>query len=164
MAGEDTSTPEERDRLIAEALTHAEARDALYRPPTEIAPSGRWRAPLALILLVLSGILAVAPPSWLEGSPRPTVPVQERARGARVALHLQAAQIEAYRVRTQGLPAALDALESALPGTRFVRSGDRVYQLVAFGPDRRPIVWESTAPSEEVRDAAGPLLRRVDGS
>ncbi len=161
---EDTSSQEERDRLIAEALAHAEARDALYRPPTEILPSGRWRGALALVLLVLSGILAAAPPSWLRGAPRPSVSDQERALGVRVALELQAEQIDAFRQRTQRLPADLTELPAALPGIRFVRSDDRLYQLVGYGPDRRPVVLESIRPGPDAREAASAFLARVDGS
>lgn len=159
----DTSSQEERDRLIAEALAHAEARDQLYRPPTEIVPSGRWRSALGLVLLVLSGVLAVAPPSWLRGPPRPSVSDQERALGVRVALELQAEQIEAYRYRNQRLPTGLAQLPAALPGIRFVRSDDRLYQLVAYGPDRRPVVLESIRSGPDA-SAASAFLARVDGS
>lgn len=160
---EDTSSQEERDRLVAEALAHAEARDQLYRPPTEILPSGRWRSALGLVLLVLSGILAAAPPSWLRGAPRPAVSDQQRTLGVHVALQLQAEQIEAFRNRTQRLPAGLEQLPAALPGIRFVRSDNRLYQLVAYGPDRRPVVWESTRPAPDAREAASAFLARVDG-
>jgi hypothetical protein len=161
---EDTSSPDERDRLIAEALAHAVARDALYRPPTEVLPSGRWRSALALVLLVLSGVLASAPPSWLQGAPRPTVTDRDRALGVRVALELQAEQIEAFRQRNQQLPMELAELSSPLPGIRFVRSDHRLYQLVAYGPDRRPVILESTRPSAEPRETATAFLARVDGS
>ncbi len=161
---ENTSSQEERDRLVAEALAHAEARDQLYRPPTEILPSGRWRGALGLVLLVLSGIFAAAPPSWLRGAPRPSVSEQEQALGVRVALELQAEQIEAYRRRNQRLPTELGQLPAALPGIRFVRSDDRLYQLVAYGPDRRPVVLESTDPDPDTREAAWTFLARVDGS
>lgn len=161
---EDTSSQEERDRLVAEALAHAEARDQLYRPPTEIVPSGRWRGALGLVLLVLSAVLAAAPPSWLQGAPRPSVSAQERALGVRVALELQAEQIEAYRQRNQRLPTDLGQVPAALPGIRFVRSDNRLYQLVAYGPDRQAVVLESTRPDPGTREAASVFLARVDGS
>ena len=163
MAAEDTSTPEQRDRLIAEALAHAEALDALYLPPTEIEPTGRWRGALAMVLLLLAGALTVAPPSWLRGPPRPTVSAAEAALGVRLTLELQAAHIEAFRQRTQRLPDRLDELDATLPGVRYVRSSARVYQLVAYGPDRRPVVWDSTRPLPDVRDAAATVLARIDG-
>ncbi len=163
MAAEDTSTPEERDRLIAEALAHAEALDAVYLPPTEVEPDRRWRGPLASVLLVLAGTLALFPPTWLQGPPPPAVSTADAVLGARLTLELQAAHVEAFQQQHQRLPDDLDELGSALPGVRYVRSGERVYQLVAYGPDRRPIVWDSTRPSPDVREAALEALSGVDG-
>ena len=163
MAAEDTSTPEERDRLIAEALAHAEALDAVYLPPTEVEPDRRWRGPLAFVLLMLAAAIGAFPPSWLEGPPPPTVSAADETLGLRLTLELQAAHIEAFRQRRQRLPDQLDELGSSLPGVRYVRSGDRVYQLVAYGPDRRPVVWDSARPSDDIHDAASAALNRIDG-
>ena len=147
MAGNDTSSPEERDRLVAEALAHAEARDALYRPPSEI-PSRSWKGLLATVLLVLSTVLLLAPPVWLQGEAPPTVSSEDRTRGARLSLELQAHEIEAFRLRHQRLPERLEEVPTVLPGIRFVRSNVRVYQLVAYDADGRPLVYDSTRPAE----------------
>lgn len=164
MATEDASSPEERDRLIAEALAHAEARDAAYRPPSELPPSGRWRSLLAMALLALSGVLAAAPPPWLRGEDRPEVTEADRALGVRVSLELQAAAVEAFRIRHQRIPAGLDELPGTLPGLRYVRSGDRVYQLVGYEPAGRAVLYDSHLPSDEVQDAASTFLAGVDDS
>lgn len=163
MAAEDTSTPEERDRLIAEALAHAEALDAVYLPPSEVEPDRRWRGPLALVLLMLAMVMGLFPPSWLAGPEPPAVSAADRVLGLRLTLELQAAHIEAYQQRHQRLPDRLDELGSALPGVRYVRSGERVYQLVAYGPDGRPVVWDSARPDQDIREAATAALNGVDG-
>jgi len=144
MTREDTSTPEERARLVAEALAHAEALDDRYRPPATVRPP-RWKSPLASVLLVVAGIVAIQPPSLIAPPPRPGVPEDARTLGARASLALQASEVEALRVLNQRLPTP-DELGPPFPGVRYVRSNDRVYQLVTFGPDGRALVFDSTEP------------------
>jgi len=163
MTPNDTSSPEERDRLIAEALTHAEARDLGYRPPSVAPTTVRWKGAVGAAGLLLGVALLVAPPAWLRGDPAPSVPREARELGARAMLYLQAQEIEAYRQRNQGLPDRLGDLESELPGLRFVRSNDRVYQLVAYGPDGRAMVYDSTHPAPEIQEPVVDLLSRIDG-
>lgn len=152
-----SSSIEERERLVAEALAHAEARDAAYRRPLRISRDG-WKTLLALVVLLLAGTLAVAPPPWLRGEPLPEVSAAERSRGTRAALAVQARQIEAFRIVHQRLPVSLSELPTALPGVRYVRSTDRVYQLVAYGPDGRAVVWDSARPSPDLREAGSGIL------
>ncbi|MEX2465940.1 MAG: hypothetical protein WD995_03470 [Gemmatimonadota bacterium] len=163
MTPNDTSSPEERDRLIAEALAHAEARDLSYRPPSE-GPTRQWKGLVASILLMAGAALLVAPPTWLRGEPVPDVPASAKALGARMMLVLQAQEIEAYRQRYQRLPDSLDELGVVMPGVRFVRSNDRVYQLVAYGPDGRAVVYESTRPAPELTEQASDFMEGIDRS
>jgi hypothetical protein len=79
-----------------------------------------------------------------------------RARGIRLALLLQAHQVEAYRVRTQQLPVSLDDLPVKLDGVRYARSG-RSYQLVGFTPDGEAIVYDAADPSPPFRVLEGAL-------
>jgi len=151
MAREDTSTPEERARLVAAALAHAEALDDRYRPPNTVPPP-RWKGPLASALLIVAGIVAVQPPALITPPPRPGVPSDARALGARASLALQASEVEALRVLNQRLPTP-EELGPPVPGVRYVRSNDRVYQLVTFGPDGRALVLDSTEP-DAWQDAA----------
>jgi hypothetical protein len=162
MIPNDTSSPQERDRLIAEALADAEARDLGYRPPSSLPPR-RWKGATASIGLLLAVVLLLAPPAWLRGEPAPGVPVEARELGAYVVLHLQAQDIEAYRRRHQRLPARLDDVGAALPGLRFVRSNERVYQLVAHGSRRRVVVYDSTRPAPEIQEQATGFLSGIDG-
>lgn len=162
MTPNDTSSTEERDRLIAEALAHAEARDLNYRPPSVAPRAVRWKGGLGVAGIFLGAALLVAPPDWLRGDPPPSVPREARDLGARAILYLQAQEIEAYRQRHQRLPERLDDLEAALPSLRFVRSNDRVYQLVVYGPDGRAVVYDSTRPASDIEDPAIDLLSGID--
>lgn len=164
MTPVDTSSPEERARLVAEALADSEARDQRYRPPSEPPRDDRWKGLLALVLFVCAGVVAVAPPGWLATEPPPAVPDAARAVGASATVYLQAQAIEAFRQRHQRLPEDLSELPGALPGVRFVRSNDRVYQLVGRGPDGRTVVFDSTEPRLEPSAGTAALLRAVDES
>ena len=92
------SSPEDRGRLLAEAIAEAETREAYYRQP-ENPRTGHWKGPLALSLLVIAGYIVLAPPPWLARSPLPEVSIEERRRGVAVAIQLQARQIEVFQAR-----------------------------------------------------------------
>jgi hypothetical protein len=145
------SRPEDRERLIAQALAHAEEQDARYwrpRPPAK----GRWKLPLALALFALAGYLAATPPQWAQPV-SVTSPISEpqHERGVRMALQLQAQEIEAFRAVHQRLPDSLGELSVRLPGVRWVRSSSRVYQLVGTTPAGETIVYDSARPAAEFR-------------
>jgi hypothetical protein len=143
----DVSTPEARARLLAEALAHAEHKEARYRVPVaDTRRAARVKSAVAALLLVLAVFVAVTPPAWVRPQPPAQLSEAARARGIRLALLLQAHQVEAHRVRAQELPASLDELPVRLDGMRYTRSG-RSYQLVAFMPDGTPVVYDAADPS-----------------
>ena len=147
------SSPEDRGRLLAEAVAHAEILEAHYRQPSpESRRTGRWKGPLALIVLMLAGYIALAPPPWLVGGPLPQVSSAERGRGVVAALQMQARQIEVFQARHGRLPRTLDEVPVRIPGVRFVRSNSRVYQLVAARPNGRALVYDSAKPDPEFED------------
>jgi hypothetical protein len=153
----DVSTPEARARLLAEALAHAEHKEARYRVPLADARHvARLKSAAAAVLIVAAGVVAVAPPAWVQPEPPASLTEGERAQGIRLALLLQAQQVEAYRVRTQQLPASLDELPVKLDGVRYARSG-RSYQLVGFTPDGDAIVYDAADPSPPFRVLEGAL-------
>ena len=148
----EVSTPEARARLLAQALAHAEHKEARFRVAiTDTRRAARWKALASGVLFVLAGAIAVAPPEWV----RPEAPAQlnaaARTRGVRMALVLQAHQVEAFRVRMQRLPDSLDELPGALQGVRYARSGTRSYQLIAYERDGNAIVFDSADPSPPFR-------------
>jgi hypothetical protein len=146
------STPEARARLLAETLAHAEHKEARYRVPlADTRPARRWKALAATALFLLAGMVAVAPPAWVRPAPQAQLNAAARARGIRTALLLQAQQVEAFRVRSQRLPASLDELPAVLSGVRYARSGNRAYQLIAYESDGNAIVYDSANPAPPFR-------------
>lgn len=159
----ETSTPEDRARLLAEALAHAEMQDARYRVRTEDRTTGRIKGTIALGLFALAGFLVVAPPGPVVPDPPTTVQRAELREGVVTALLLQAEQIDAFLAVQDRLPRALEELDTPLPGIRYVRSSGRLYQLVGYMPTGEPVVFDSAAPSEEF-DRVAPAWRREAGS
>jgi hypothetical protein len=142
------SSPEDRGRLLAEAIAESETREAHYRQ-SESPRTGHWKGSLALSLLVIAGYIVLAPPQWLAMRPLPEVSSEERGRGVAVAIQLQARQIEVFRARHGRLPATLEEVPGRVSGVRFVRSNNRVYQLVAARPNGRALVYDSARPGPE---------------
>lgn len=152
------SKPEERDRLIAQALAHAEAQDARYRQPMPGAgQAGRWKSLFAMVVFLISGYVAVAPPSWTLGDQAPRVTEGDQVRGVRFTLLLQAEEIETFRALNQRLPESLNELSVQLPGIRFVRSGPRAYQLFGFSSGGERIVYDPASPDVEFEAVRGEL-------
>ncbi|MDX1646787.1 MAG: hypothetical protein R3304_06570 [Longimicrobiales bacterium] len=158
----DAVTPEERDRLLAEALAHVEMREAVYRVPTATGAGRRWKGLVATGLFLMALFTLTLPPTFLVPDPPPPLSSAERMRGLRAALLVQAEQIEAFRAREDRLPNAVQEVETALPGIRFVKSGGRLFQLVAYTRDGRPVIYDSAMPDpafEEIvrvlRDGSG---------
>ena len=141
------STPETRSRLLAEAVAHAEAKEARYRVPlAEPGAELRWKAPLALALFLAAALVAVAPPAWVVPPPTAQIDAADRLDGIRVALLLQAQQVEAFRAREQRLPDSLDDVGVRLADIRFIRSGSRAYQLVGYTQRGEAVVYDPSDP------------------
>lgn len=155
--GEATS-PDERDRLLAAALAHVEMQEAIYRVPTESATPRHWKGLIAAGIFTLAIFLAVLPPDVLVPTGPQPLSDADRLRGIRTALLVQAEQIEAFRVREDRLPASLGEVDTALPDIRFVRSSDRLYQLVAYTSGGDAIIYDSAAPDPAFEDIGSPLL------
>jgi len=142
------SSPEVRDRLLAQALAHAEHKDARYRVPfSEVKAAARWKISVATLLFLIAGLVVLVPPQWARPAPPAQLGQAERALGLRSALLLQAQQVEAFRVRTARLPTTLDEVMVTLPGIRYVRSGSRAYQLILYEADGNAIVYDSANPA-----------------
>ena len=141
------SSPEDRSRLVAEAIAHAEAQEAHYRhPPTSKRPTGRWKGTVALVLFTVAGYVALFSPTWVLGPPPPRLAPADRGRGVVAALQIQARQIETFQARNGRLPRTLEEVPHRLPGIRFVRSNTRQFQLVGARPDGAALVYDSSNP------------------
>jgi len=154
------SSPEDRDRLLAEAMAHAEVQDAQYRQPLpETVRTGQWKTPLAMVVLILAAYIAIAPPWWLADWPPPQVPNAELERGVVAALSIQAEQIHVFRERTGRLPSDLSEVPASLPGIRYVRSNNRVFQLVGARPNGEALVYDAARPSPEFEQSGADLIK-----
>lgn len=160
----DASSPEERDRLLAAALAHVEMQDAIYRVPVESGTARRWKGLLAATLFLMALFLAGLPPEFLVPEGPQPLSTTEEVRGIRQALLFQAEQIEAFRATTDRLPRSLSEVETALPGIRFVRSSDRLYQLIAYDPSGAAIVYDSSAPDPAFGEVVAPWSAEGDDS
>ena len=149
------SRVEDRERILAAAMAHAEAQDSQYKvlPPSEPV-RGRWKAPVAAATFVLAAWIGLFPPGWLaaQDAPRPTP--GDRDRGLRAAVFLQAQQVEVFRLREGRRPAHLSELAAQLPDLILVRSNNRVYQIRGRRPDGALIVYDSSLPSPAFEAAA----------
>ena len=109
-------------------------------------------------------MIGVWPPGLLVPEPPPTLTEQDAIVGLRVTLLLQAQQIEAFRVAEERLPASLEEAGPAFDGVRYVRSGNRLYQLVAYRPDGEPLIFDSASPAPEFQALARTWLPSGDDS
>ena len=165
MSPEDADSPvhrvsrvEDRERLLAEATAHAEAQEAQYKVlPAGEPERGRWKAPLAMLLLVLAAWVALTPPRWLAGADAPRPTDGERDRGLRAAIWMQTRQVEVFRLRGGRLPQHLSELPAQMSGLTLVRSNNRVYQMRGRLSDGEFLVFDSAQPSPAF-GAAAPWL------
>lgn len=153
------SRPEDRERILAEALAHAEEQEERHRIRFPFDPRrGRWKSPLALGILVVAGLIAAFPPRWIAGRPLPAPTSAQLDRGLRIALVLQAGEIEAFRAREGRLPRSLGEVGARFDDLLFVRSSGRVFQLVGRRADGSTLVFDSARPAPGLDRAAASWL------
>jgi len=144
----EATTPEDRDRLLAAALAHVEMQDAVYRVSTDRnRQSSRWKGAVAALLFLVAMTVAARPPGWVVPEAPASLTTADRLDGVRLSLLLQVQQIEAFQAREGRLPDSLTEIAIVLPGIRFVKSNNRVYQLVAYSPGGDPVLYDSAAPA-----------------
>jgi len=145
----EVSTPEARDRLLAATLAHAAMQEAVYRVPMDTGETRRWKGMIASTIFFFAAVAALSPPGLLVPDAPAQLTVADHLYGVRITLLLQAEQVEAFRVRTQRLPDSLADLAATFPGVRFVKSSNRLYQLLAYTPDGVAVVYDSSTPAPE---------------
>ena len=160
----DATTPEERDRLLAAALAHVEMQDAIYRVPLESGASRRWKGLIASAVFLFAIVLVGLPPAFLVPEAPPPLTVAETGGGIRMALLMQAEQIEAFRARSGRLPSSIAEVETALPGVRYVRSSNRLYQLIAYTPAGDAVIYDSSSPDPSFAAAEEAWSRLIGDS
>jgi hypothetical protein len=145
----EATTEEERSRILAAALAHAEMQEAIYRVPSESGTRHRWKGTIASSLFLIATLVFVLPPPAILPDPPPRLLPADHVHGVHVALLLQAEQIEAFRTREGRLPDSLDEVPTAIADVRYVKSNNRLYQLVAHTPQGQTIVYDSASPAPE---------------
>ena len=144
-----SGTPEDGDRIVAAALAYSAMQEATYRVPVTIRRVRRWKGMAASVIFFVALIVAASPPGFVVPDPPARLTEADRLYGVRVALILQSQQVEAFRTREQRLPDSLDEVAARFPGVRFVKSGSRLYQLVAHTAAGEAIIYDSAAPARE---------------
>ncbi len=142
-------TSKDGDRIVAAALAYSAMQEATYRVPVTIRRVRRWKGMAASVIFLVALIVAASPPGFVVPDPPARLTEADRLYGVRVALILQSQQVEAFRAREQRLPDSLDEVAARFPGVRFVKSGNRLYQLVAHTAAGEAIVYDSAAPARE---------------
>ncbi len=145
----EATTPEERDRLLAAAMAHAEMQEAIYRVPMATYRTRRIKLGMAAAIALVAFFVLLRPPALLVPDAPPGLSDADRTRGMRIALLLQAQQVEAHRIEQGRLPSSLAEVAVQLPNVRFIRSNSRSYQLVVYSADGEPMVFDSTVPAPE---------------
>ena len=143
------TSDQDRDRLIAATMAQVEMQEAIYRVPAAVRRDTGIKAGVAGTLLFVALMVGVWPPGIVVPDPPSTLTERDALTGLRVTLLLQAQQIEAFRVTEDRLPVSLEEAGAPFDGVRYLRSGNRVYQLVAYRPDGEPVIFDSAAPAPE---------------
>lgn len=145
----EVSTPEDRERLLQATLAHAAMQEAVYRVPLDTGQAHRWKGAIASTIFFIAFVVGLSPPGILVPDAPAQLTVADHLYGIRVTLLLQAQQIEAFRTREHRLPDSLADVAATFPGVRFVKSGNRLYQLIAYTPDGVAVVYDSSTPAPE---------------
>ncbi|MDA1104873.1 MAG: hypothetical protein O2956_14910 [Gemmatimonadetes bacterium] len=160
----EVSGVEDRDRLLAAALAHAEMQEAIYRVPTSTGQTRRWKATIASLIFVLALFVAARPPGFVMPDPPARVSGADELYGIRVTLLIQSQQIEAFRARNLRLPNSMEEVAVQLPGVRLVRSSNRLYQLIAYTRRGEAVVYDSSTPGPEFEGIAREWVTTRGGS
>ena len=160
----EATTADERDRLLAAALAQVEMQDAVYRVRSGESRSRRIKTGIAAGIFLIAGVVGVSPPGILVPDPPQALTPADRIQGVRIALLLQAQQVEAFRVEAGRLPNSMAEVDAQLPGIRLVKSSNRLYQLIAYTSDGEPVVYDSEVPAPEFERLRRSWSTTRDGS
>ncbi len=160
----EATTSEQRDRLLAAALAQVEMQDAVYRVSADTSQTRNIKAGIAIGVLLIAALVGIRPPGLLVPDPPASLTQADRTQGVRVALLLQAQQVEAFRVQAGRLPNSIAEVETSLPGIRLVKSSNRLYQLIAYTSEGEPIVYDSEVPAPEFERLRREWSTTRDGS
>ena len=136
---------EEAADAVAAVLQHAKDRDEASKRKSTPRKQPKWMLPLGINLAVFAVYLLIAPPAWVTMNPVATPDLQSQEQSLRVAMYLQAQQVEAYRLQNDGLPQNLEELaRDPMAGLEYVRDGS-TFQLIGTVGDQA-LVYDSADP------------------
>lgn len=146
---------EEREKVIREVLLESRRKEEVREFQRLRYDRERRRRGLGLRHLVLVVTLFATAWVWLQAlpllrvpPPRPP-PVRYLDASARLALYLQAQEIESYRAATGSLPEDLDEVGGGLPGIRYFRTVRETYHLETLTDDFARFYSSSLAQTPE---------------
>lgn len=134
---------------VAAVMKHAADRDQAARKKKPPPKQAKWMLPLGINLAVFAVYLLIAPPAWVTLDPIEGPDVATQEQSLRVAMFLQAQQIEAYRLENGQLPRSLAELsrEPMSERVEYVPRGN-AFQLVGTVGESA-LVYDSTADNSE---------------
>lgn len=152
----------DRYEALAELLEHEAAQAARDREQ-----EAEWlrrrrettRPPyLALtVLVLLTGWIWLFPPGFLRVDPPPPPPIQEEESALRFVMYVQAQRLEAYHRANAEYPARLEEAGPPLPGMRYTRLADDLYQLNGV-TERLTLTFHSDLPLRDFVGAGAGVL------
>lgn len=129
----DLTSREERDRAIAEVLADQEVKKVIYGRPTTPRTTTVGRV-VAMVLLTLTAVyLWFARPGWIVPDPPPPLPAERIETHLRMAVWMQAQQVERFRRERGRLPDALRETGEPMPAMTYRRIDARTFHLLASG-------------------------------
>lgn len=146
--------------ILREVLERQQAQEMEdeERESVQRASSGGRRAPLWLLplLAATAAWLWVSPPSVLRVDAAAPQAIEEEEAALRFVIRAQALRIEEFRRQTGHFPVSLDEAGPPLPGLRYTRLQDDLYQLTG-STDRLTLTYRSDLPLEDFAPTgAGP--------
>lgn len=158
MSSEDSVRPyhakpeakgQEAADAVAAVMKHAADREQAAKRKKPPKKQAKWMLPLGINLAVFAVYLLIAPPAWVTIDPIQGPDLAAQEQSLRVAMFLQAQQIEAYRVENGELPRTLADLSRDPVSERveYVPRGNS-FQLVATLGESA-LVYDSTADNSE---------------
>lgn len=152
----------ERARAVEAVLAEQSARREIRsRPPKGRRSTTRVRLAALVVTSGLAVYLWIALPAWMSPSPPPPVPERLEEAALRMAVYLQAQQVELFRRDRGRLPDALEETGEPLPGVRYERVDSRTFRLRAIGP-RDTLLYTSSTPLRAFAEGVDRLLGAGD--
>lgn len=153
----DLSPDEARARAVAAVLAEQAARVEARRRIESVPTTTRGRLVVMAVLSLCALYLWFAAPSWVAPAPPPPIPAERVEAGLRLAVYLQAQQVERFRSHRGRLPDVLEETGEPLPGVLYERMDARTFRLQAVG-----VTGSSAAISYVSTDSLRAFARDAD--